>query len=296
MRILNICNKDFAGVGIKLTEAVNQHTDHEARHLCMEPHHFQYREDIRTKDPKEIRHWVMWADVVNCHVYLRPLARIGIRPSALIMTQHGSHFRSKSEKCRQQNLKWGVRRTLCTTPDLVKYGAEWLPTAIPARRYMGMRRLPPGGPPLICQTPSNPRKKNSAEIVDLLGGRSDWRLVIAHHLSHRDALHVKAGADIFIDRFELGLGVSGLEAAAMGIPAIADASAEDEALIVKEVGYLPYYKATLGELEGTIDALWGSKSLYDEYADRGIRYIQDFHDYPVVAKRYAAICEEVLGG
>lgn len=33
MNILNLCDADPAGVGIALTEAVNEHTGHRARHL-----------------------------------------------------------------------------------------------------------------------------------------------------------------------------------------------------------------------------------------------------------------------
>lgn len=297
MRLLNICNIDYAGVGIKLTEAVNRHTGHEARHLCMEPHRFLYRTDIVTKDPGEMRRWILWADVVNCHVYPRPLARAGVRPRALIMTQHGSYFRSKSEKCRRQNGKWGAKRTLCTTPDLTRYGAEWLPTAIPMEKYLEKRRMYwRQARRVICQTPSNPAKKDSAQIRELLGDRQDIQVIIGHGKPHDKILDFTVMADIFIDRFKLGLGVSGLEAAAMGIPVIACSGVEDEALIIGEVGYLPYYKASLRELVAAVDALLSSESLYREYADRAQQYIRDFHDYPVVARRYAAICEEVLNG
>ena len=297
MKILNICVKDYAGVGIGLTEAINAHTDHGARHLCMEPHHFRYKTDLCIKDPDGMRHWNLWADVVNCHVYPRPLARAGVRPLPLIMTQHGSYFRSKSEKCRRQNSEWGVKRTLCTTPDLTKYGAEWLPTAIPQKKYLRKRRMYyRQAKRVVCQTPSNPTKKDSAQIQELLGGRGDIQVLISHGQPHLRVLQDTAMADIFIDRFKLGLGVSGLEAAAMGIPVIACSSTEDEALIIGEVGYLPYYKAPLRELVAAVDALLSSESLYREYSDRSLQYIQDFHNYPVVAKRYAAICEEVLVG
>lgn len=160
-----------------------------------------------------------------------------------------------------------------------------------------MRRFH-GGKPIVCQTPSNPKRKitNTARIRDLLGGREDLRLVLAHHLPHEDALCAKAVADIFIDRFSFGLGVNGLEAAAMGIPVIACSSAEDEKYILGEIGYLPYYKASLKTLEAAIDELLSKQTVYEEYADRGRQYIRDFHDYLVVAKKYADICEEVLRG
>lgn len=294
MKILNICNVDYAGVGVALTSAVNAHMNHHARHVCMKAHHFNYPIDLRVESPREMAHWIDWADVVNVHVYPRPLAHANRRPSALIMTQHGSYFRTKTEKVKQSHMEWDVKKVLGTTADLVKYGATWLPTAIPAAEYLAIRRdTPLFGKPIVCQAPSNPKKKNTAEIEDILGGRADLDLLILHHMDHAESIRKRARADVFIDRFRLGLGVAGLEAAAMGIPVIACSSAEDEGLIRAEVGYLPYYKADLRGLEEAVDILLSESTVYWEYSDRGLQYIADFHDYPVVAKRYAAICEEV---
>lgn len=290
---MNLCRVDYAGVGIKLTEAMNLHTNHEARHLCMEPHHFQYPTDIVTKDSNQIRLWMRWADIVSCHVYPRPLGNF--RPKHLIMIQHGSYFRNKTEKVKRSHKEWNVKKVLGTTPDLVKYGAAWLPTAIPADRYFKMRRSH-GGKPIVCQAPSNPKKKNTAEIESILGGRDDLQLLICHHMPHEESLKKRAVADVFIDRFRLGLGVSGLEAAAMGIPVIACSGAEDEKYILGEIGYLPYYKATLKSLEAAVDEILSKQTVYKEYADRGRQYILNFHDYPVVARRYEVICLEILSG
>lgn len=297
MRILNICHQDYAGVGINLTDAVNQCTNHQARHLCEKPHHFQYKVDICSTNPNHMRTWIKWADVVNCHVYTRPLAHAGLKPPLpnLIMTQHGRWFRKRTDRCRADNKKWGAKRVLCTTTDLTRNGAEWIPTAIPLAKYSGMRRGNKGLP-IICQSPSNPKKKDTAWIEGLFKDRKDLRLRIVHHTPHDQVLRSIADADILIDRFDLGLGVSGLEAAAMGIPVIAGAPKKYEGEIIKHVGYLPYYRASLRTLADAVDALLSDRALYEEYSERSTVYIRDFHDYPVVAKKYAAICEEVLSG
>lgn len=295
MKILNICHQDYAGVGINLTDAVNQCTNHQARHLCEKPHHFKYKTDIVTADPKETRKWIKWADIVNCHVYPRPLARAGMRPPLrnLIMTQHGRNFRKHTDRCRANNERWGARRVLCTTADLTRNGAEWLPTAINhaalSRMRRGNKKLP-----IVCQTPSNPGRKYTTEIEKLFGDRKDIRLRIIHHTPHRKVLRAIRDVDVFIDRFDLGLGVSGLEAAAMGIPVIAGAPKKYEDEIVKHVGYLPYYKATIATMGEAVDALLSRQKLRAEYSARSTEYIKTFHDFPVVAEKYVKICEEIL--
>jgi len=138
--------------------------------------------------------------------------------------------------------------------------------------------------------------KRTEEVQALLGGRNDVQLMIVQGRHHDVAMRRIAKATIFIDRFRIGLGTGGLEAAAMGIPVIAWANQADEACILGEVGYLPYYKATMEDLSAAVDNLLSQPDLYNEYAERGQEYIRTFHDYPAIARRYVMVCEEVVGG
>jgi glycosyltransferase involved in cell wall biosynthesis len=90
--------------------------------------------------------------------------------------------------------------------------------------------------------------------------------------------------------------VSGLEALAMGIPTIADATPDAEEWIERLIGYIPYYKASPKELPDAIEALLSDDALYNEYAEKGLEYIRQFHDYLVVARKYVEICERVCLG
>jgi len=263
----------------------------------MRPHGYGFKPDICTADPQEMRKWIAWADVVNVHRSFHPLDTAGFIPKHLIMTHHGTYYRRYVEACQAANVRYGVKHVLCTTADLAKYGyATWLPTAIPVDQYAAMR-VRGTGKPVICQTPSYGFAKDargSRGIFQVLGGRTDIKLVITERIPHVECLRCKASADIVIDRFFLGLGVSGLEALAMSIPVIADASEEDEACIRREVGFLPYYSAAVGGVEAAVDVLLSNKSLYDEYAERGYEYVKRFHDFPAVAKMYIEICAQVL--
>lgn len=301
LKILNICDVDTAGDGIRLTEAINKTTSHKARHLCKVLHPFGYPHDIWTRKPEVVEKWVSWADIVNVHSKFHML-RIGkekLRPKNLIITYHGRHYRRKPKWCHAEAKKWGAKRQLCTTMDLTKWGATWMPVAIPVERYQRLRQqhwIQEKERPIVCQVPSDPRRKGTAEIIELLGGREDMSLLIKYGCHHDQAMRRIARCDIYVDEFRWGLGTAGLEACAMGVPVIAWAAPEDEECILREVGYLPYYKSTLDELPGAIDELLGKPEVYREYADRAWQYIIRFHDYPVIARWYVDVCEKVMAG
>jgi len=302
MKILNMCDADYTGGAYRLVEAVNRETKHEARHMCMVHHPFGYPVGVQTRDPDVVRGLVEWADIVNVHATFRPL-RVGgmkeLKPRNLMITHRGRYYRRNSKHVNASAAGRGVKRQLCSTADLTRYGPViWMPTAIPQDRYKALRkkRRHSSELPIVCQAPSNPRMKRTDEVRELLGGRTDIRLMIVSGRHHDVVMRRIAKATIFVDRFRIGLGTGGLEAAAMGIPVIAWADRADEACILREVGYLPYYKSTMEDLPVAVDDLLSSPSLYSEYAERGQEYIRTFHDYPAIARRYVTICEEIVGG
>lgn len=296
-----MCDADYTGGAYRLVEAVNRETKHKARHMCMVLHPFGYPVGVQTRSPAVVRELVAWADIVNVHATFRPL-RVGgmkeLKPRNLMITHRGRYYRRNSGQVNARAKRRGVKRQLCSTADLTQYGpVTWMPTAIPQDRYKVLRkRRYSCGLPIVCQAPSNARMKRTEEVRALLGGRSDIQLMIVQGRHHDVALRRISKADIFIDRFRIGLGTGGLEAAAMGIPVIAWANQADEACILREVGYLPYYKATMEDLPAAVNNLLSQPNLYNEYAERGQEYIRTFHDYLAIAKRYVTVCEEIAGG
>lgn len=298
MRILQVCDSDYAGVGIKLTQAINRTTKHKARHIRMVSHRFGYPHDIQTRDPEEVKKWVEWADVVNTHVTFRPLRQRGtpmLRPRCLLMTHHGSHYRGHHQKINEHAKRHGVKRQLCTQPNLLAFGdLTWVPIAIPVDEYRKYRRRPKRKRPLIVQTPSNPKRKRTKELTEMLGGRKDVEfLVVEKNTPNHEVLSIVGQADLVIDQFARGYGVSGLEAMAMGIPVISHAEPWARKLIFQEVGYLPYYETALEDVPKVVTALLDSR-VYKQWSEISTEYIRAFHDYPVVAKRYIEVCREAL--
>lgn len=302
MKILNICIRDYGGKAYNLAEAIRRHTGHEARCLCMLPHKYEYSTDIVTHNKDEMREWILWADVVNAYQRPGPLIHAGVpRPDCLIMMGggiKGGFLRDPEAWTVRARNEHGARRIMATHVSLMRFDVvdEWLPHPIPVDDYLRLhrRKRQHGGLPVICHT-WHGAKEGPRQIKAILEGRRDLVLDTIKDLSHQECLQRKAAATLYVEARGRGYSVSALEAFAMGIPVVSHAWPEEEANYLKHIGHLPYYDAPLEEMPAAIGALLGDQRLYREYANRGLQYMRDFHDYPIVAQRFAKICEGLIG-
>jgi glycosyltransferase involved in cell wall biosynthesis len=296
MKILHIASADFAGVGIKLVRAINRYSDHQARLVTGRSHSLGFPTDIvARRDVRVVKKWVKWADVVHTYNHFGMLQRAGFGPKQkrYVITHHGSDYRRSWKAHNRRDKRWGAFQ-LCTTPDLTRYGATWLPTAIPVEPYLKMaRRAKKGKPPIVCQAPTNFARKSTLRVAELVKKTPgvQWRCIVKK--KHPECLRLKARAFIGIDQFGLGLGVNGYEFMAMGIPVLAHANPKAEGAIRGAVGELPYVDTTLKGLRRTILGLLKHQDVYDERVERGLAYVRQFHARPVVVDRYLKICESL---
>lgn len=289
-RILNLTTRDFGGCAYRLTQAL-QESGIEAQHVTGKPHRFGYKHGILTRKKSEIEKWVRWADVVNCWVTMDMLKGIEW-PRQLFLTGVGSVYWGQNEKIHQRAERKGFR-VLSASSALLVWGAEWLPIAIPAKRWAEYA-MPHAGKPIVCQTPSN-FDKNTDHIRSALS-RLDIEFRVVMNKSHKECLRLKGEADICVGQFLTrggkggGYGLSDLEAMTMGIPVITTSPDRVTESYLDTIGYLPYYDATIEKLPEAIDSLLSDTKLYGEYSRRGREYILKYHDYPVVAKRFMDLC------
>lgn len=293
MKILNLTDRDFAGCAFRLTEALLEN-GHDAEHLTMLPHRFGYQHGILTSDVNVIRKWVLWADVVLCWTKLKMLQGVPW-PSRLFYIAVGSVYWDNHEKIHRR--AGGDNFTILSgSAAMLKWGAKWLPVAIPVKRWRKFKKRRTGKKPVVCQTPSQPEWKNTVKIEAVLAGNTGFDFRAITGVSHRHCMSLKAAADMCVGQFRTGdgerggYGVSSLEAWAMGIPVITVSPDCIEESYVNEIGYLPYYRSELEDLPGAIGALLSDRALYDEYADRGYEYVLKFHDYPSVVRRFEELC------
>lgn len=180
---------------------------------------------------------------------------------------------------------------------MLEWGAKWFPSAVPVERWRKLKRKRKTEKPIVCQTPSNPARKNTDKIEAVLAGKTDFEFRVIKGVSHNECLRAKAVADICLGQFRTrggrggGYGVSSCEAWAMKIPVITISPDWIEESYIKQIGYLPYYRSEIEDLPKAIDALLSDQALYDEYAGKGYEYILKFHNYPATVKRFEELCQ-----
>jgi hypothetical protein len=264
-----------------------------------------------TKDPATVRALLLSADVVHCHIDPRLTRQVGMprRPrkgQVIIRHYHGTQFNGQGVQEADADqvpmlsatsddidgfVLVGARLTLCALrPGRI----QWLPITVPVDRYaaMVMPRVP-GGPFRIAHSPTWSAIKGTKEFLRACARLNKRGVavepVLIKRLSHANALALKATADACFDSFALGIQGSGLEAAAMGQPVIAgDAKVAD--LYREHVGHVPYtFAGDEAQLEAAIERLALDHAFRAAEAERVNQYVRAYHDYPVVARRYADI-------
>lgn len=293
MKIINYTNSDYCGLAMYHTKALQKHTEHEVRTVARlgRAHYRGYPADIVSKDPAVLSKWIDWADVVNCHGVINVLKK---KPKNLMVTYRGSHFRGNPKGRYQAALNAGAKKQVVGGAWMCHYGGldlEWLPPALPVDDWLKMKRSHEGKP-IVCQTPRSFISKNTVAIKEKIEKMNNFTLKIVTGVSWNKCMAAKADADLYIGSFKRGYGISPLEAMAMKIPVITHAKFEES--IIEKVGYLPFYSCELEELPDAINALLSDKKLYNKYAMLCFNYVKEFHDYPVVAKKYSKMVDEVL--
>jgi len=175
---------------------------------------------------------------------------------------------------------------------------HWLPIPIPVTDYAALAAIPhrKDGMVRIGHSPTNWRIKGSVAlqhaVMDLQAKGLPVELLQIKDVSHGVALAMKATCDITFDSFWLGIQGSGLEGAAMGQAVVAgdpEVKAEYEN---SEVGYCPYtYARDFDDLKPVLERLIVDADYRAQEAARVHHYVKEWHDYPVVGRRYWAIID-----
>jgi hypothetical protein len=319
LRIAQGCGYDPGNAAYRFHTAVNETTKHASAFVRFG--HSNPFCDLRQIDGgtsrrhivRDARAAVYTADVVHAHVDYSLQALTGFkwraRPDQLVIRHyHGTRWNTPTSK------QWpilnmleddlanavivGARLTLC---DVRPSRIQWLPIAIPARRYRAMvpkERAP--GPFRIAHSPTRADYKGSADLVaavDTLrrkGLKID--LLMIEKQEHGRALAMKAEADLTFDSFWLGIQGSGLEAAAMGQMVVAGDETVRDLYIASEVGSCPYtFAKDRAELTAVIERAITDTAWRTSEAKRVGAYVTKFHDYGAVAKRYERIIASATG-
>jgi len=319
LAVVQGCGYDPGNAAYRFHTAVNETTKHASAFVRFG--HSNPFCDLRQIDGGETRRHIVkdaraavyTADVIHSHVDYTLQALTGFKWRArsdqlVIRHYHGTRWNKPTKQ------QWpiinmleddlanvvlvGARLTLCAVrPSRM----QWLPIAVPTRRYRAMvpkERRP--GPFRIAHSPTRADYKGSDDLcwaVDTLrrkGLKID--LIMIEKQPHGKALEMKADADLTFDSFWLGIQGSGLEAAAMGQMVVAGDESVRDLYIESEVGSCPYtFAGDRAQLTEVIERAVTDPQWRASEAKRVGQYVVAYHDYASVARRYEQIIANATG-
>jgi tetratricopeptide (TPR) repeat protein len=267
--VLYLARRDHANVGYRMMQAVNAQDGWQARSVTQSADYFRYPKDIFMPTREEIDELCRWADVIHIFdSWPRNVARYG---KPVFVTYNGKYYKDNREFLKREDAKNNIMQ-LCTTIDLTRYGAKWIPVPMDGM----MKANPIGGSFLVVQAPTR-RDVKGTEYVEALRALDGVDVDIIEDVPNAECLERKSRGHVCVDQFILGFGVNALEAWKLGMPVIADAKPEIIRLMTGEIGYIPFVRCEPENLRETVIKLKSDTEFYSGAQQRGIQYVNDFH-------------------
>jgi hypothetical protein len=287
MNILIVAHVDHSGAGYALKEAINKTTEHTALAISFKRSWINYPVDIFNPKPEMFKKYVAWADVLNLHD--DALKYVPNTKKKVVTTYHGTWYRSQYEQINKRDKKRGFIPTALTL-DLAMKGPMWIGRAIPDLRKM--HNPQPGF--TVAHAPTQRHRKGTSLVVKAfqdLGAN----LMLIEKQTHERCLKMKAKCDVLIDQIgskALGYGTNALEAWAMGIPVISNASFDWHCMASEVIGTSPFINAsTIQDIKESVEELRDNQGYYNSWRDIGLGFVQHFHSQEYVASEFIKACK-----
>jgi hypothetical protein len=286
---------DTGGCGVSLAQALNRHTDWQARSVHRTQNYIQYPIDILwppgLPPTDEILGLAADADVL--HVMERWDAvdwLPGWTAKPLVMHHHGTIYREWNTRSLINTVKDFAALPICSTLDLalIEPGVEWLPNPVDVAAMEALRaaREPHDGL-LAAHSPTNAPIKGTAEFLAAAQG-AGWDVDLIQWTDWASCLRRKANADIVLDQLAYGYGLSGIEAMAMGVPVVGGARQPVLDLMWRTFGNLPFMLADAQSLPGVMDYM---RDPYARAASAAVgkMIVGEWHEEAKVAARLVEV-------
>jgi hypothetical protein len=281
--ICHINNEDFAGLSVRLSDALKKYTRHASISFRAVDNYLNFKKD-RGTDDRDYKSAVKTADVLVFNEAY-PIGTTNYKHT--IMIHHGSWYRSHLPGLRAADDVADV--ILGTTTDLLQHDKRmlWLPSIIDDQYLASFKAEPEYD---ILHTTTSLVKKNTDDIIKYLPN-----IHIVDGVSYEEAMREKGKARIVVDQIsDIGIGLGALEAMAMGIPVISGAGEYALKKYKEIVGYVPFTNVKdASELPKAAEYV---NAHYDELSKQALDYIKKYHSAEVCAKRFEKICFMALRG
>jgi hypothetical protein len=298
---------DTGNQGYAIKRAFDRYqADFSVRSICTFDGYFHYSSDL-SNETARTQTLMEAADIIHLRNSFGGYKRFNKtgRPVGLVIHHHGTKFRNEHAALAAASREFGATQ-IASTIDLVLLEPDvvWLPAPFDLDALALLRSheqcslcSPLLGSPhtvRIAHAPTSRELKSTNLIMAAVQKLSDKGLPVVFDLierrSYQECLERKAKADILVDQLHLGYGNNAIEAWAMGIPVVAgvDNDRVREGM-VSMYGSLPFYEANEANLAERLEELIVDARTRVDWGNKGLRYVQTYHDERIVAGQLAAI-------
>jgi len=311
MKIVDVNSVDTGNQSYKLAQAINM--KHAPKHMSISfitnPHanylDFPYMVRKNTFQPKWVEDWWANADIIHGHSIWRRVTGFGVSPNpnaVKIIHQHGRFGQGVTPEEITKKDEDGRFFRIVSTINLIRWVGEdasrWLPAPMNIKMFDEIKEkyYEPHDTIRVVHSPTLKRLKHTDLFLSIMNKimkkYDNVELILIENKSNLECLKIKCSADICYDQLLLQYGTNALESWAFNIPCIVGSPFEKD--IERIVGYIPYYRATTDSLYDAIEELVVNEKKRREYGRLGRKYVEEFHDYPVVADKAIDIYKRAL--
>lgn len=224
------------------------------------------------------------ADVIHLNNSEIAYRHFRFRKPALLH-HHGSLFRNNPKRMLDMARRLRFVQAVSTI-DLQRPAPEllhWLPSAYDVDEMYAFgqaHRREPDGKVRIVHCPTNRELKSTALLEAAVRSLDDptVELVIVEGKPWKEALAIKATADIVFDQLLFGYGCNSIEAWCMGIPVVSGADDWTLDRMAHEWPAVPFEEANERTLVDVLRAMVKSADLREDAAQRGMAHVRRYHD------------------
>lgn len=305
MRVLILQNgADNGGVGIGIKRAFAKHApDWEVHSVTRADNYIGFERDVYWSpgDPgHHVAELYQKADVVHVMDKLEAATDLSgyDERKPMVMHHHGSIFRARPEgflaECRYRGIQG-----LVATFDLLQFAPgelEWMPHPVDVAAMRALR---------VAEHRRNVRIKvihtpgagdNGTDALKRAYNESSapFDLEVVRGKPWAECMRLKARADALFDSFNIGYGMTSVEAFALGVPVVSGADGETERRVVDHLGFIPYLRSTPETIGGALETVVSDSTLRAGLAEQGMQAANDFHAEEKVVVRLKAVYERAV--
>lgn len=240
----------------------------------------------------------LWRRATVVHLTESPRAfwRFGRGAKPLVVHHHGDAYRANRDALDRECRELGAVQVASTLDLLGAPDVEWLPVVADLGALAAMRWPQDDGLVHIATSPTDRSLKGTdvleASVARLAARGLPVALDVIESVLWPECLARKARADVFVDQFELGYGLSAVEAWGMGLPVVAGVTdPEVRARMVARFGGLPFIDARPDTLDEILAELVVDPDARERWGAIGRRHAERFHSEAAIADRLDGIYE-----